>query len=96
MCACERRGGGGSEKERERERESQRDERERERPPDRQTDRENSNSNSKTLILKDSSVRFIGISLTASPLYTTNTSKHNTRNIISTIKQLINAVSQFL
>ena len=36
---------------------------------------ENSNSNLKTLILKDSSVRFIWTYLTASPCYTTNTNK---------------------
>ena len=41
----------------------------------------NSNLNSKTLILKDSSVRSIWTYLTASPLYTTNTNKHdNTTN----------------
>ena len=35
------------------------------------------NSNSKTLILKDSSFRFIWTYLTASPCYTTNTNKHD-------------------
>ena len=39
-------------------------------------ERENSNSNSKTLILKDSSIRSIWTYLTASPCYSTNTSKH--------------------
>ena len=60
----------------------------------------NSNSNSKTLILKDSSVRSIWTYLTPSPCYTTDTNKHekttNKYYNISTIKQLINAVSQFL
>ena len=57
--------------------------------------REKERENSKTLILKDSSVRPIWTYLTASPCYTTNTNKHdNTTNIISTIKQWINAVSQ--
>ena len=59
---------------------------------------ENSNSNSKTLILKDSSGRSIWTYLTASPCLI-NTNINTTipqTNIISTIKQLINAVSQFL
>ena len=43
----------------------------------REGERENSNSNSKTLILKDSSVRFIWTYLTASPCYTTNTNMHD-------------------
>ena len=68
---------------------------------DRQTEterqRQNSNSNSKTLILKDSSVRSIWTYLTASPCYTANTKLIHTTvpqtSIISTIKQLINAVS---
>ena len=56
-------------------------------------ERENSNSNSKTLILKDSSIRSIWTYLTASPCYSTNTSKHDdTTNRY--YKQLINAVSQ--
>ena len=54
----------------------------------------NSNSNSKTLILKDSSARSIWTYLTASSCFTTNTTIPQT--IISTIKQSINAVSQFL
>ena len=63
----------------------------------RERERENSNSNSKTLILKDSSVRSIWTYLTARPCYTTNTNKHHiATNIISTIKQLINTVPQFL
>ena len=56
------------------------------------------NSNSKTLILKDSSVRSIWthLTLTASPCYTTNTNKHDYTTNKFTIKQLINAVSQFI
>ena len=61
-------------------------------------EREGENSNSKTLIFKDSSVRSIWTYLTASPC-TLQTQINMTiphTNIISTIKQLINAVSQFL
>ena len=57
---------------------------------------ERENSNSKTLILKDNSVRSIWTYLQASPCYTANTHTKNTTipqtNIISMIKQLINAV----
>ena len=63
----------------------------------REKERAEENSNSKTIILKDSSDRSIWTYLTASPCYTTNTNKHDyATNIISTIKQLINADSQFL
>ena len=47
--------------------------------------------NLKTLILKDSSIRSIWTYLTASPCYTTNMTTLQI-NIITTIKQLINAV----
>ena len=81
---------------RRRERDEERErEKERERQTDRQTDRQTENS--KTLIVKDSSVRSIWTYLTASPCYTANTKLINTTvpqtSIISTIKQLINAVS---
>ena len=57
--------------------------------------RKNSNSNSKTLMLKDSSVRSIWTYVTASLCHTTNINKHGyTTYIISTNKQLVNAVSQ--
>ena len=47
------------------------------------------------LILKDSSVRSVCTYLTASPCYTTNTNTTIPQtNIISTIQQLFNAVSQ--
>ena len=55
-------------------------------------------SNSKTLILNDSSVRSIWTYVTASPaILQTQINRIIPRtNIISTIKQLINVVSQFL
>ena len=67
---------------RETDRQRQRD-RERETETDRETDRqretENSISNSKTLILKDSSIRFIWTCLIASPCYTAKTERERER-----------------
>ena len=47
-------------------------------PPPHSSSTLNWNWNGKTLIPKDSSVRSIWTSLTASPCYVTNTNKHNT------------------
>ena len=67
--------------------------RQRDREKERQRETETkSNSNSNTLILKDSSVKLIWTHLRTNPCYTISTTIRQT-DIISTNKQLINAVS---